>query len=146
MLSERWLYVGIGLSLLALLCVVMAVRGTRHCRRMRKARKGDSIETFIREFEGAGFERAVLEMAYADLEKLARFPVRRRDDLEQVLGLIPEELEGVVTARSRMLGKLDPRKSRLVSMFPLKTVHDYVLLVAALTNEPDSSSPEGHAH
>lgn len=122
----------IAVGLLVLAYATLALRGILASKRIARSRRGDNVDTFAREFEGSGLNRSVLEMAYTDLVTVAKLPVRRNDDLEKALGLLPEEFELVIEERCQNLGVIDVWESPHASKFPLKTVEDYARFLAAV--------------
>jgi hypothetical protein len=135
MANDRWIYGVCAVSVLVLAYGALIVRGTLTRRRILRDRRGVNVENFVEEFVGSEYSRAVLEMAYQDLGALAQMPVRRTDDLEMTLGLLPEDFEAMIENRCRNLGLNDVWKSPHASLFPLKTTEDYVRFLSVIRAE-----------
>jgi len=109
---------------------------------MIKARRSRTLADFLAEFEESNAANLkAIEFAYEDLEKLVGYSVKKTDELESALGLLPEDFESVLEERSRSLGVENIYRSQYARRFPLLTVGDYVLLLdEILKNESTSSS------
>jgi hypothetical protein len=135
MANERWIYGVCAVSVLALAYGALVVRGSLMRKRILRGRHGATVDDFVREFDGSGYSRPTLEMAYQDLAKLAQMPVRRADDLEKTLGFLPEDFEAMFEKRCDNLGLVDVWKSPHASMLPLKTAEDYVRFLSAVVSD-----------
>jgi hypothetical protein len=129
-------------SVLALAYGALVVRGVLARNRILRDRRGATLEDFVREFEKSGYSRTALEAAYQDLAKLAQMPIRRADDLEKTLGLLPEDFEAMFEKRCANLGIGDVWKSSHASMLPLKTAEDYVRFLSVVTEAQQKSVPK----
>lgn len=106
--------------------LVLVIRARRKRAELVQLRVDHGMGDFLKEFEDASYEEAILEMAYDDLSKAAQMHVRRKDDLEKTLGFLPEDFEDLIISRCQKLGVADCQKSPAATLFPLKTVEDYV--------------------
>lgn len=106
-------------------------RHTRAC----AERKGITVHAFVDEFRGTSYAQEAIEAAYSDLAALSGMPIRRADDLEETLGLLPEDFERMLEHRCRAWGLADVGKSSHASMFPLRTTEDYVRFLSQVINE-----------
>jgi hypothetical protein len=104
-------------------------------RRIAAARKGVTLASFVGEFIGSDYSQHAIEAAYADLIELCGHPVLRVDKLEHTLGLVTEDLEGVLQRRCQRLGVADVWKSPYAKLFPLKTVDDYVRFLSEVMKD-----------
>lgn len=92
---------------------------------MIKARRSRTLADFLAEFEESNAANLkAIEFAYEDLEKLVGYSVKKTDELESTLGLLPEDFESVLEQRSRSLGVENIYRSQYARRFPLLTVGD----------------------
>jgi hypothetical protein len=103
--------------------------------RIKAERADTTVENFVREFDGSSYAHEALKTAYTDLTQLSGLPVRRADDLEKTLGLLPEDFERMFEKRCRQLGLADVWKSSHKALLPLKTAEDYVRFLSVVINE-----------
>ena len=110
--------------------ILLMIRSALKERRLKKSRKSKTLADFTAEFEELEIANSkAIEIVYEDLEKLVGFPVSIEDDLEQTLGLLPEDLEDSLEKRARILGVENIWESPYTKRFPLRTTLDYVLLI-----------------
>lgn len=140
--NNRWIYGVCAVGLLVLCYGLLMLRSALVRRRIVSARRNETVESFIREFEGTRWSKPILEMAYEDLAKLAQMPVRRTDDLEKTLGVLPEDFGDMLASRCRKLGLSDVEKSSHAALFPLKTAEDYVRFLSEVMAERRNQSAE----
>lgn len=114
---------------------LLFVRAKSRHSKMLIARDGVTLDSFVQEFANTPYTRAALEAAYADLSKISLLPIRRADELEKTLGLLPEDFDDMLEKRCRSLGLVDLRQSQHTALFPLKTAEDYVRFLSAVMDE-----------
>ena len=110
--------------------LLLMIRSALKHRKLKKSRKSKTLADFTAEFEDLEIANAkAIELVYEDLEKLVGLPVSIEDDLEQTLGLLPEDFEDSLEKRARSLGVGNVWESPYTQRFPLRTVGDYVLFL-----------------
>lgn len=133
--SETHLHMLSALFILGALVIgygaVILVSSVRRSR-IKIARAGFSPESFAEEFEKDACSQGAIKMAYTDLTELSGIPVCRNDDLEKMLGLLPEDFELMFEERCRRLGLIDVWQSPHAALLPLKTAEDYVRFLSAV--------------
>ena len=122
------------LLILLVVCVIayllLMIRSALKYLRLKKSRKFRTLADFTEEFENLEIANSkAIELVYNDLEKLVGFPVSIEDDLEQTLGLLPEDFEASLEKRARTLGVENIFESPFTKRFPLRTTRDYVFLI-----------------
>ena len=110
--------------------LLLMIRSELKHRKRKKSRISKTLADFTAEFEDLEIANAkAIELVYGDLEKLVGYPVSIEDDLEQTLGLLPEDFEDSLEKRARTLGVENIWESPYTQRFPLRTVGDYVLFL-----------------
>ena len=110
--------------------LLLMIRSGLKLQRLKKSRKSRTLADFTAEFEDMEIVNPkAIEMVYEDLEKLVGYPVSIEDDLEQTLGLLPEDFEASLERRARSLGVKNIWESSYTQRFPLRTTLDYVLFL-----------------
>lgn len=130
--------IGIGIVLLVLLTSVF---WKWKVRRLLKDRVG-SVDSFIESFDGSGIDVEVLKCIYGALSKLnsnrsVEFPILANDDIEDVYGIVGEDLEDYIDEILKKTGRSwdnydeNPYRARVI------TVKDLALFVNAQPTKPD---------
>lgn len=114
------------------LCVVLLrLSAWTRERRMRQKRTGVTQETFTAQLEQYGFDPVITSATFRYLQEvqLVPFPVLPGDDLENDLGLAPEDIDETVRDLSMAL-----RREYMPGLqpTPLVTVEDLIRLLQAL--------------
>ncbi|HEX5283021.1 MAG TPA: hypothetical protein VFW30_02790 [Bryocella sp.] len=114
-----------------LLCVVLLrLSAWSRERRLRRKRAGVTQETFTAQLQQYGFDPVITSSTFRYLSEVQHvpFPVLPGDDLENDLGLTPEEVDQ--TVRDLSLG-LRREYSPGLQPTPLVTVEDLIRLLQA---------------
>ena len=113
-------------------------------RRKMKVRGHLSLETFIKEFDGAPYRRKAIEATYDDIAGWCDYPIRRWDEFDE-MG-IGEDGDDLLRMRCSKLGVPDVFNSSYADRFPLLTVDDYVRFLSDVmeqehNNEAGATDP-----
>ncbi|HZQ44373.1 MAG TPA: hypothetical protein VFA99_14055 [Acidobacteriaceae bacterium] len=121
-----WLLVAV----VAVCIVLLRVSAWSRERRLRHKRAGVTHETFTAQLQQYGFDPVITSSAFRYLREvqLVPFPVLPGDDLEDDLGLTPEEIDQTVRDLSTALRR---EYSPGLQPTPLVTVEDLIRLLQA---------------
>lgn len=134
-MAAIWLSILVAIIVLVASYGLLVRRARSHFSKLRADRDGMTAAAFVDEFDGSPYPLQAIEAAYCDLAALSHLPVRRRDDLEVTLNLLPEDCELMLEQRCRAWGVKDFWSSSCRSLLPLKEAEDYVQLLSCVLAE-----------
>ena len=107
-----------------------------HARKIAKQRRGLTINDFFREFAGAPYSQEAIKIAYEDLTREIKHPVKRFDLLYPTLSFGAENVEDLILRRGDAEGINDVFNSSFLQECPVKTVDNYVRFVDWILTKP----------
>jgi len=129
-LKEQAVPIAIILGLVLLAFLVLKISASRRHESLAREREGISESTFAAHLQRYGFDPAIAAATYRYLQEvqLVKFPILPGDQLDEDLGLDPEDISQTVREMTNTLGRqFNPGLLHK----PLVTVEDLVRMLQA---------------